>query len=1160
MKNLFLGRNRIPTRAEKIEGQPVVLDGEDFYRITNCNRLRPFFLTIVSSADHWMFISSNGALTAGRRHPDLALFPYYTDDKIHDAVETTGPKTILIIERGGRKSLWEPFSERGRGIYRIRRNLYKNFYGNQILFEEINDDLGLTFRYRWASSEQFGWVRTASLTNAAATGKVRLLDGLQNLLPCGISSQFQLEKSTLIDAYKKSELLPESGLGLFLLSSIPVDRPEPAESLRATTVWSAGIPRRHVLLSAVQLENFRAGLPVQTETDVRAERGAYFVETEFVLRPGQSRRWLMVAEVDQGPVPVADLRRWLRSPVTLQKKVEADIARGTDELWRIVARADGLQKSARPLGDARHFSNVLFNVMRGGVFLDGYEIHAADLLAFVHQANSAVAARCGNFFRRLGKTTARDQVLALARETNDADLERLCHEYLPLTFSRRHGDPSRPWNRFSIAPRGADGRRLLDYEGNWRDIFQNWEALAVSFPGFVSGMICKFVNASTADGYNPYRITRAGFDWEVPEPHDPWSHIGYWGDHQIIYLLKLLEILERREPAVLRDFLTREIFSFANVPYKIKNHARLLDNPRATVDFDAVLDQLTRQRVGTVGSDGKLVWNRQGRVRHVNLTEKLLIPLLAKFANFIPGAGIWLNTQRPEWNDANNALVGNGVSMVTLYQLRRHLAFCRQLFLSIDAGEVRLSAEVAGWFSGTTRILKRHRRTNGGDAERRQILEALGRAAERYRRRIYADKISGQKTFVSKTRLLEFFSAALNLTDESIRANRRADGLYHSYNLAEFGAAAKIPVRRLYEMLEGQVAILGANFLSAEESLELLVALRRSPIYRPNQNSYLLYPDRRLPRFAEKNNIPAKFVEHSPLVNQLLAADNRLLIQRDVAGSCHFHPRITNAGDVKRILHQLAAAGYARLVKRESAPVLALFEKMFDHRSFTGRSGTFFGYEGLGCIYWHMVSKLLLAAQESFLRAAGQPCAGRLAECYHAIRAGIGDFQSPADYGAFPTDPYSHTPAHTGARQPGLTGQVKEDILCRFGELGVSVRAGQIHFDPKLLRAEEWLASPAVFKYLDVAGVVRQFRINLRALAFTYCQVPIVYQIAGKTFLKIEFSDGRIQRQKAPVLVENISRAIFRRTGEIARIIVGLNLASLPPTTGPNQFNHQKAH
>lgn len=31
-----------------------------------------------------------------------------------------------------------------------------------------------------------------------------------------------------------------------------------------------------------------------------------------------------------------------------------------------------------------------------------------------------------------------------------------------------------------------------------------------------------------------------------------------------------------------------------------------------------------------------------------------------------------------------------------------------------------------------------------------------------------------------------------------------------------------------------------------------------------------------------------------------------------------------------------------------------------------------FGFEGLGCIYWHMVSKLLLAVEENFFAALQQ--------------------------------------------------------------------------------------------------------------------------------------------------------------------------------------------
>src|ERR1039457_7202101 len=240
--------------------------------------MRPFFMTLVSDSDHWMFISSTGALTAGRGNADLALFPYATDDKIHDSADITGSRTLLKVQQGGRDYLWEPFSERQRGVYRTQRNLYKSFPGNKLLFEEHNADLGLTFRYGWFNSDRFGFVRRAWLSNSRpATTRVTLLDGIQNLMPCGTGSRFQSEYSTLLDAYKKSELVPETGLGLFTLSAIPIDRPEPAEALRTNTVWSFGLGKNLKLLSSTQRNFFGRGLPLRQETEVRAERGAYFL-------------------------------------------------------------------------------------------------------------------------------------------------------------------------------------------------------------------------------------------------------------------------------------------------------------------------------------------------------------------------------------------------------------------------------------------------------------------------------------------------------------------------------------------------------------------------------------------------------------------------------------------------------------------------------------------------------------------------------------------------------------------------------------------------------------------------------------------------------------------------------------------------------------------
>src|SRR6056300_1702442 len=115
----------------------------------------------------------------------------------------------------------------------------------------------------------------------------------------------------------------------------------------------------------------------------------------------------------------------------------------------------------------------------------------------------------------------------------------------------------------------------------------------------------------------------------------------------------------------------------------------------------------------------------------VNFIEKILATVLAKVSNFIPEAGIWMNTQRPEWNDANNALVGNGVSMVTLYYLRRFLAFFEGLLESSDAS-VKVSTELANFFKQVKAALEGHESLLSGaidDANRKRVMDALGTAA-----------------------------------------------------------------------------------------------------------------------------------------------------------------------------------------------------------------------------------------------------------------------------------------------------------------------------------------------------------------------------------------------------------------------------------------------
>ena len=146
MKNeIYLGKNKLNHDHKSVEGSFVSIDGELFYKIGHADRMADFFMTIVSHSDHWMYISSNGSLTAGRKNRDNALFPYYTVDKIHDYRNLTGSKTYCLVEENGHLIYWEPFTDESREAYHCERNLYKSIYGNKLIFEDRNNDLGLVY-------------------------------------------------------------------------------------------------------------------------------------------------------------------------------------------------------------------------------------------------------------------------------------------------------------------------------------------------------------------------------------------------------------------------------------------------------------------------------------------------------------------------------------------------------------------------------------------------------------------------------------------------------------------------------------------------------------------------------------------------------------------------------------------------------------------------------------------------------------------------------------------------------------------------------------------------------------------------------------------------------------------------------------------------------
>jgi len=226
-----------------------------------------------------------------------------------------------------------------------------------------------------------------------------------------------------------------------------------------------------------------------------------------------------------------------------------------------------------------------------------------------------------------------------------------------------------------------------------------------------------------------------------------------------------------------------------------------------------------------MGTDGLALPGPDGAPYRVNLAEKMLVLALARLFNFIPEAGLWMNTQRPEWNDANNALVGYGVSMVTLCYLRRFLAFCRGVFRRRRGALPSRSLPRSPWPSaGSRRRLEAHSDLLDGpisDRDRAIVLESLGSRGKRLPGQALRRGVFRKSDAAVGRRAVGVCDVALRIsTTRSGPTGGRMACITPTTSCGWDGGG--IAIRRLYEMLEGQMAALSSGALSGRESAELL--------------------------------------------------------------------------------------------------------------------------------------------------------------------------------------------------------------------------------------------------------------------------------------------------------------------------------------------------
>ena len=372
--------------------------------------------------------------------------------------------------------------------------------------------------------------------------------------------------------------------------------------------------------------------------------------------------------------------------------------------------------------------------MRGGVFARTTTSRAADLarLPLDPQSAGGRAARHRSSTRCPATIPATDLRPRRPGDGRSGPRSGSCHEYLPLYFGRRHGDPSRPWNRFAIqrpAPGRQPGAPLRGQLARHLPELGGAEPELPRIPARHHRQVRQRLDRGRLQSVPHRRATASTGRWSTRTIPGATSATG------AITRSSTCSGSSRRSSASLRERSP----DCSNTRSSATRTCRTASSPTprslpirarpsiTTADLAARIDE----RVRAIGTDGKLVVGPDGACPARQPAREAAGPRALQALESRSGCGgIWMNTQRPEWNDANNALVGNGVSMVTLCHLRRYLHFLDTLLANAGGRTIPISSEVGAWLRRLAAILEER---SGllihpaiPDQDRKRVLDELG--------------------------------------------------------------------------------------------------------------------------------------------------------------------------------------------------------------------------------------------------------------------------------------------------------------------------------------------------------------------------------------------------------------------------------------------------
>ena len=767
-----------------LDGKAYVL--EDYHRLPPFSSFLPG-LAGIKGIPMWVYYTNRGqgVNSFGVHHKNNAIMEFNPANTAYENTAIKGFRTF--IRNNG--TVYEPFFSsvtEAKRKFVIRQNSFE--------IEEISAASGIKVKvtYYVLPLEDIGaLVRKVEITNLSDEEKeLEILDGLPKIIPFGMANSAYKEMSNLLKSWSDIKNI-ENNVPFYAMRSSSDDSAEVveveggyyyltiAEGEVTPVIYDAEVVFGYDTTFMTPVPFLKEGLGIKEKSQCFANIvPCGFTPLKTKLSSGDSYTFHTMVGFAQTTEQINQKLELLKQENYFSEK-ESLAALCCEELTKDVKTVTGV-----PLFDSYVEHCYLDNFLRGGYpFVFGEE----DKKSVIH------------------------------------------------LFSRKHGDPERDYNFFSI-----NGEYYSQGNGNFRDVNQNRRNDLLFNRQVGDFNIKTFYQLIQIDGYNPLEVRPSTFkvakdniveaevflkaaapdDWKVlfdiaNKPFTPGKIAGtlnrysikltiseddflvkllalceqnieagfgegYWSDHWD-YNLDLIENYLKIYPDKKKELLYGDkSYRYYDSPARVlpRSEKYVISKGKLRQYGSLLHDHEKENKEGFHKNGTNWLKNRNGEYVQSSLMAKLINLSLVKFTMLDPeGLGVEMEGGKPGWNDAMNGLPGLfGSGMAETLELKRTLEFVVKA-LPLDKAFL-LPAEVYSLLIKTRKLLKEL--TDGAIAQF-EYWDLVTAEREKFRDGVRYG-LDGEEVLVSSEEAVEIIAAFLSKVREGIeKAREIGDGIIPTY-------------------------------------------------------------------------------------------------------------------------------------------------------------------------------------------------------------------------------------------------------------------------------------------------------------------------------------------------------------------------------------------